>query len=236
MKRILLFICLILSAVRFGQAQSLTVEYNIGHGSYQMSEMKDRLKDLALPVVNALTTDKFPGYVTQDTRVGIEWKRNHAGLLFNFMNTAGKKGVADYSGHCNYELRNKGYKLGAFYRFRLTREKLGIITFEPYVQLSSGVVLSRGKELYSLFIVSAPESSNRSENKYSGTNIFLEPTFGIKFGLCRTIALNLSVGYEWDAVKEDCQLGNPKSPLPVEVDWSGYRAQAGLVFYLNLKK
>ena len=32
------------------------------------------------------------------------------------MNTAGKNGVTDYSGSCDYELRNKGYKLGTFYQ------------------------------------------------------------------------------------------------------------------------
>ena len=45
MKRTILFICLMLAFVRTGQAQSLTIEYNIGHGSYQMSDMKDILKN-----------------------------------------------------------------------------------------------------------------------------------------------------------------------------------------------
>ena len=51
--------------------------------------MKDILKNQMLPVTNAQVTDNFPGYVTQDTRVGLEWSRHHAGVLFNYMNTAG---------------------------------------------------------------------------------------------------------------------------------------------------
>lgn len=117
MKKVLLFIAILFFFDRFGQAQSLTIEYNIGHGSYQMSDMKDILKNQMLPVTNAQVTDNFPGYVTQDARVGVEWRRHHVGFLFNYMNTAGKNGVTDYSGSCDYKLRNKGYKLGAFYHF-----------------------------------------------------------------------------------------------------------------------
>ena len=43
MKKVLLFIALLFFFGRLGQAQSLTVEYNIGHGSYQMSDMEDFL-------------------------------------------------------------------------------------------------------------------------------------------------------------------------------------------------
>lgn len=236
MKRTILFICLMLAFVRTGQAQSLIIEYNIGHGSYQMSDMKDILKNQMLPVTNALVTDEFPGYVTQDTRVGIEWRRHHAGALFNYMNTAGKKGVTDYSGSCNYELRNKGYKLGAFYRFRLVKEEISIFTFEPYVQLSTGVVLNRVHESNRLFVESDPAAGYEEEDRFSGKNFFVEPAFGIKFGLCRHVALNVNIAYEWDAVKQKHSSGHTEFPSDFKVDWSGYRAQAGLIFYLNLKK
>ena len=235
MKKVLLFIALLFFG-RLGQAQSLTVEYNIGHGSYQMSDMEDFLNRMELPVSNAQVTDNFPGYVTQDTRVGLEWSRHHAGVLFNYMNTAGKKGITDYSGSCNFELRNKGYKFGAFYRFRLVKEEISIFTFEPYIQFSTGVVLNKVKEANSLFIESDPEAGYWKENTFSGRNFFVEPAFGIKFGLCRYVALNLSVAYEWDAVKQEHTIENAESPSTFKVDWSGYRAQAGLIFYLNLKK
>ena len=83
MKKVLLFISLFCFFFdRFGQAQSLTIEYNIGHGSYQMSDMKDILKNQMLPVTNAQVTDNFPGYVTQDARAGVEWRRHHCGISF----------------------------------------------------------------------------------------------------------------------------------------------------------
>ena len=170
MKKVLLFIAILFFFDRFGQAQSLTIEYNIGHGSYQMSDMKDILKNQMLPVTNVQVTDNFPGYVTQDARVGVEWRRHHVGVLFNYMNTAGKNGVTDYSGSCDYELRNKGYKLGAFYHFCLVKEKVSIFTFEPYVGLSTGFVLNKVNEINRLFVESDPEVGYRKDNTFSGRN------------------------------------------------------------------
>ena len=190
------------------------------------------MNKMELPVSNAQVTDNFPGYVTQDTRVGLEWSRHHAGVLFNYMNTAGKKGITDYSGSCNFELRNKGYKFGAFYRFRLVKEEISIFTFEPYIQFSAGVVLNKVHEANRLFIESVPTAGYLQEGHFSSKNFFVEPAFGIKFGLCRHVALNVNIAYEWDAVKQ-----NLKSRYSdFKVDWSGYKAQAGLIFYLNLKK
>lgn len=181
---------------------------------------------MELPVSNAQVTDNFPGYVTQETRVGLEWSRHHAGVLFNYMNTAGKKGITDYSGSCNFELRNKGYKFGAFYRFRLVKEEISIFTFEPYIQFSAGVVLNKVHEANRLFIESVPTAGYLQEGHFSSKNFFVEPAFGIKFGLCRHVALNVNIAYEWDAVKQ-----NLKSRYSdFKVDWSGYRAQAGLIF------
>ena len=37
----------------------------------------------------------------------------------------------------------------------------------------------------------------------------MEPTFGIKFSLCRYVALNMSIAYEWDAVMQEHQSRNP---------------------------
>ena len=149
----------------------------IGHGSYQMSDMEDFLNKMELPVSNAQVTDNFPGYVTQDTRVGLEWSRHHAGVLFNYMNTAGKKGITDYSGSCNFELRNKGYKLGAFYRFRLVKEEISIFTFEPYIQLSTGVVLNKVHEANRLFIESVPTAGYLQEGHFSSKNFFVGACF-----------------------------------------------------------
>jgi len=93
-------------------------------------------------------------------------------------------------------------------------------------------VLNKVHEANRLFIESVPTAGYLQEGHFSSKNFFVEPAFGIKFGLCRHVALNVNIAYEWDAVKQ-----NLKSRYSdFKVDWSGYRAQAGLIFYLNLKK
>lgn len=235
MKRIYLLICLLatisLSSVK---AQSLTLEYNIGHGAYDMSEMKELLDNTILPVYNVVITDKFPSYLTQDARIGFEWKNHHLGALFTYMNTAGRIGVSDYSGICSYSIRNKGYKLGGFYRFRLADEKLGPFSFQPYLQFASGVVLNRIKEKNELAVTDMPDEFYNTEERLSGINFFVEPAIGIKFGLCKYVALNVNIAYEWDAVRKIQQRPEYLGTIPA-VDWSGYRAQAGLIFYWNMK-
>ena len=97
-------------------------------------------------------------------------------------------------------------------------------------------LVNKVNEINRLFVESDPEVGYRKDNTFSGRNFFVEPTFGIKFSLCRYVALNMSIAYEWDAVMQEHQSRNPDFPSTFKVDWSGYRAQAGLIFCLNLKK
>ena len=52
------------------------------------------LLDEAKPSLNHVkTTDNFPGYITHQAKLGLEWRKLHqAGLLLDFMNTVGNKG------------------------------------------------------------------------------------------------------------------------------------------------
>ena len=55
------------------QAQEFTLEYNIGYGLYNMSEMKDFLSNAAGSSLKGVkTTDKFPGNFTHNFRVGVQ--------------------------------------------------------------------------------------------------------------------------------------------------------------------
>ena len=107
------------------QAQELTLEYNVGFATYKMGDMKSLL-DEAKPSLNHVkTTDNFPGYITHQAKLGLEWRKLHqAGLLLDFMNTVGNKGVSDYSASYNFTIRTKGVRLGGFYRFALHKAPL----------------------------------------------------------------------------------------------------------------
>lgn len=215
-------------------AQQFTLEYNLGYGSYRMSGLKDWManRHASLPLENIKTTDNFPGYMTHSAKIGIAWRKYHqAGLLMDHMNTVGNKGVSDYSGSYNMTFRVKGVRLGGFYRFFLPGLAGGVVS--PYLQFSTGVVLNNGKYSESLALSGQPESSQAES--FGGANFFVEPAAGIKFRLFERIALNLNIGYEYDATQK-FTTDKAGYEVPVSPDWTGLRVQGGLIYYIPLNR
>ncbi|MCD8271092.1 MAG: hypothetical protein LUD46_23540 [Parabacteroides sp.] len=241
MKRLIIVVLLIADSL-VAQAQKLTFEYNAGFGSYGMSGMKDLLGSVQPGLNQVKTIDNFPGYLTHDMRIGFEWKRHQWGYLFDYMNTAGKKGVSDYSGDYSLAMRIKGYKIGLFYRYTLADTPVGKLRLQPYLEMSSGTILNNVKMKESLhFNVSGtptPEYTPGTEEelKFTGPNFFLAPAIGARLKLCSYAAINLSIGYEWDALKSLYLDGDKDKKLTQKADWSGFRVQGGLIFYFPLGK
>lgn len=239
MKRFIIALLLITGSFA-GQAQMLSVEYNVGFGSYGMSGMKDLL-NTASPALNQLkVTDNFPGYLTHDMRIGFEWRRHQLGCLFDYLNTAGKKGVSDYSGDYSLVIRTKGYKFGLFYRYTLTDVLLGKLHLQPYLEMSSGVIFNnvQVKESLNYNISGAPVPDYipgmEEQLKFTGPNLFLTPAIGARLKLCSYTAINVSIGYEWDPLKNLYIDGDKNKELTKNADWSGFRVQGGLIFYIPL--
>lgn len=214
-------------------AQQFTLEYDLGYGSYRMSGLKDWMADrhASLPLQNIKTTDNFPGYITHSAKIGIAWRKFHqAGLLMDYMNTVGNKGVSDYSGSYNMTFRVKGVRLGGFYRFFLPDFAGGVVS--PYLQLSTGVVLNNGKYSENLALSGRPEDSEAEA--FGGANYFVEPAIGFKFRLCKRIALNLNAGYEFD-VTQKFTTDKSGYVVPISPDWTGFRVQGGLIYSIPFK-
>lgn len=216
-------------------AQSLSFEYNLGYGTYYMGGPTDYVRDFkpSYPlsaIENLKVTDKFPGYVTHGGKVGIGWCKYHeAGISFDYMNTVGNKGVADYSGSYTMTFRVKGYRLGDYYRFIIpgTLEK----RVRPYLQFTTGAVFNRGEVKQHLVI--NDELDESGEEVLDGVNFFVEPAVGMKVYLYARFALNLSVGYQFDLNYNFRYEGRKVAFGP---DWTGWRLQAGLVYTIPLSR
>ena len=211
------------------QAQELTLEYNVGFATYKMGDMKSLL-DEAKPSLNHVkTTDNFPGYITHQAKLGLEWRKLHqAGLLLDFMNTVGNKGVSDYSASYNFTIRTKGVRLGGFYRFALPDFSECIV--RPYLQFSTGVVFNNGTVEEEVTLAERPKEIIDSES-LDGTNFFIEPAVGAKIRIHKKLALNINVGYEFDLTK---RFRNKGQSLTIAPDWSGLRLQGGIIYYIPL--
>lgn len=154
------------------------------------------------------------------------------------MNTAGKKGVSDYSADYSAVIRTKGYKMGLFYRYTLADVPIGRLSLQPYLEMSSGTILNKVKVEESLHFNASgsPGSDNaggmEEQLKLTGPNFFLAPAIGMRLKLCDYAAINVSIGYEWDPLMTLFLDGDRGRKMAKKADWSGFRVQGGLIFYI----
>lgn len=230
MKRILLLISLCLATVAAGMAQELTLEYNLGYGTFRMSDLKDVMAEVTPPLTHLKLTDNFPAHFTHQAKVGYAFNPTHqAGIALDLMNTVGNKGVADYSGSYDFTLRTKGVRLGGYYRFFMTSKANRI---RPYGQLTAGVVFNNGKMSEELRIGGLSVGDDHFSMK--GLNTFVEPAIGCQIRLWEGLALNINAGYELDLTKKFNE--TPNRFPDMHPDWSGFRVQGGLIYHLPLHK
>lgn len=227
MKKLLLLTCALLMGIS-AYSQEITIEYQPGYGTYNMSAMKDHLKQVlqSNPLRGVKTTDNFSGHLTHDLRMGCLINKHHFGVLFSHMNTAGQNHLADYSGEYKYRMRVYGNKLGAFYRFALAEPG----KFTPFIELSAGGVFSTAKIHASLMINDA--GTEKDEIKLKGTNLFVQPALGVFYRFCSFASISASLGYEWDPITSMSMEGNKAT---IDADWTGLRINAGIITYFKIK-
>lgn len=220
-----------LSTCFLATAQSLFIEYNIGYADNTMSSPRHFLEQShpTVPLEHLKVTDNFPGYLTHEGKIGLEWNRLHqAGISMNYLNTAGSKNVSDYSGSYHVDCRVKGFRLGAFYRYHLPA--LAEKRFSPYLQLSAGTIFNHGK-LAERFTLSGQQGEH-STLSLKVNSFFAEPAVGCRIRLLPRVALNLSAGYEWDFSTPAYKSGGDKTTLIP--DWNGWRVSGGVAYSLPL--
>lgn len=229
MKRIytILFSLLLLS--NLANAQRLFVEYNLGYGTFGMSDLKGLLQESNPALEGIKVTENFPGYATHEVKAGIETGRISSGLLFGYQNTAGQKALADYSGEYKDVIRVKGYKTGLFARLLLTKKDTPLSLF---AQLSAGAIFNKINIKSQL---SLPSLNINQEAKVdmNSINIFVQPTLVLQYSLFKEVALQAYAGYEWSPLKPELKYEGSKTNY--QSDWDGLRIGMGIVTYFRLK-
>lgn len=228
MKKIasILFALWLCSFAETAVAQRFFLEYNLGYGTFGMSQMRDLLLTEGT-VKGTKITDDFPGYLTQDIKFGYSDVRWDCGLQFAYLSTGGKKSLADYSGKYNEEIRNRGFKIGVFGRYCLLGHDLPL---KLYAQLSAGPLYTKSKMTQKLLLNEVAAQEDATENLW-GVNLFVQPAFVIQYHLIKPLALQAQIGYEWSPVKGDMHFEGNK--IPLNADWDGLRAGLGVVLYLT---
>lgn len=223
MKRTLLII--ICSFALNAYAQRFEIEYSVGCGTYQMNEMKaiqlnvfEQFKDSGAKI-----TDSFPGNISHNAAIGFLNQDNYCGVNFSYTTTGGRIHVADYSGSYTGDMILSGYRLGAFYRYYMS-SRFEQLKF--FVQVSPGAVFSILKTEDKLQILGESQSES---SRFNSIGFFLEPSLGVRYQLLQTIGCFMQVGYEQDV---GGKLRSLEQKSNVEVDWSGFRINVGIVISL----
>ncbi len=233
MKRLTFIALCLLALMPSVQAQQLTLEYNLGYGTFAMGDLKETLSQSDVSLNNLKVTDNFPGYIVNQAKIGLDFKQmHHTGILLDFMSTAGSKGVSDYSGSYHFTIRTKGTRLGAFYRF--TPRGWQTHTIRPYLQLSGGVIFNNAELEEELVIAKKQEHLDRMS--LGGLNSYVEPAVGCRIRLLAHLDLNVSAGYEFDLTKKFTDKSGQYTAIAISPDWSGIRLTGGLIYSIPLTR
>ena len=214
-------------AVSALQGQRVFLEYNLGYGTFGMSEMRHMLLETESAVKGMKITDDCPGYLTQEVKVGVSYDRWDAGVQFGYLATGGKKSLADYSGSYKNEIRNKGFKTGVFARYCLLGADYNL---KLYGQLGVGTIFTRSK-LTDEIVLNNAGIEEKEDLKINSVNLFLQPALVIQYHIIPALAVQAQVGYEWSPYKGNMKYEGNK--LAFNADWDGLRTSIGLVVYLN---
>lgn len=227
MKKLIISLFIVLLTISSASAQRIFLEYNIGYGTFNMSDMRHTLLKTESVVKGMKITDDFPGFLIQDAKVGFSYNRWDSGVLFGYMATGGKKSLADYSGSYKNEIKNKGFKTGLFARYCLMGQDFKL---KLYAQGSVGTIFTNAK-LIDEINLNANNIHEREEAKINGTNLFVQPALIIQYHIIKPLAVQAQIGYEWSPYKGKMRYEGNK--LDLKADWDGLRASVGFVVYLT---
>ena len=205
-------------------AQSWSLDYSLGYGTYQLDEVK-AMQDMVLESnrYGLKETDYFSGHITHTLALGYATEYHHFGSNISYLTTGGRLHRSDYSGSYTIDMIMNGYRLGVFYRNYLNT---GFSPLHIYLQISPGVLFSnlRMEEKAYIYHESAKES-----NTLKSIGIYIEPTIGVTYRLTDWLRFSLGGGYEMDF---SGTLKSSGQKTQIKAHWNGLRLYGGLIFIL----
>ena len=217
MRRINSFIfVLFITVTLYSQTFRLSIEP--GYGFYDMGKLHqiqedgvNFMKDYAVKAV-----EKFPPYFNQS--VGIAWYISPdflIGLSTTFFSTGGRNSVKDYSGEYKLDMivNAQLYGLETEYNYNFLPK------LSCYLNLKTGIISSK-LDFIENFVVSNTTLINK-KNTLKESNLYIEPSTGMRYFINKSISLSLGVGYLIDfGAYSDNKI----------INWSGLHIKSGIAY------
>lgn len=228
MYRIALIILLLVTSLQ-SYSQKLKFSLDLGYGSYKLEELKEMQENISRDPIETVTS--FPSNIYYAAQIELLLGDNHVlGLSYNYYFTGGRNHVEDYSGEYKLDILVHANRLGVKYRYQLKPFDDLQLVISPGFQ--GGLLLSKMDINESMIIQNLEDSSNGYNYKYY--SLFLEPLVQCSYPLGNSFSLDLKLAYEFDLDKELEKLYDDGQQRGVRCDWSGFRAQLGIAYYIDM--
>lgn len=199
-------------------SQTFRLSIEPGYGFYDMGKLHqiqevgvNLLKDYAVKAV-----ETFPPYFNQSA--GIGWYVSPdflIGLSTTFLSTGGRNSVKDYSGDYKLDMLVNAqlYGLETEYNYRFVPK------LSCYLNLKTGIISSK-LDFKENFVVSNTTLINEKDSLIE-SNLYIEPSTGIRYFINKSISLSVGVGYLIDfGAYSDNKF----------INWSGLHIKSGIAY------
>lgn len=217
MRRIISFIFLLFVAMSLS-SQTFRVSIEPGYGFYDMEELRETQEAAVsfYPGLGIKAVEKFPPFFNQGG--SILWYATPnllMGFAAEFLSTGGRNSVKDYSGEYKLDMMVNAnlYGLETEYNFQLIPK----LTY--YLNLKIGAISST-LDVKESFVVSNTTLIDES-NTIKESNLYIEPSTGIRCFINRSFSLSVGIGYLKD-------FGGDKDEKLM--NWGGYHLKSGIAY------
>lgn len=196
-------------------AQKINIGYDIGYGTYEMTEIKQIIEtSMSSNVIQPHKTDNFPGYIYFRPYLCIEYKHFNLGVGYTLMSTGARYSIHDYSGEYKLDAQIVGNAVGLFLELPIyTSDRLKFL-----IAAEGGIILNKIniKESLQLNDIGQPYNEQNNSNLTS-YNLFAKPYLKAQYKIAKNINSTISIGYHKDITQ-------------IVADWDGIRACIGICY------
>lgn len=237
MKKYIFLIVFVLAS--FSAKAQFTISYSAGYGTYEMDDMKKLMSNgftglnSKIPNIPFSLVSNFPGYVTHRADLSYLIGQQEFGVTGSFLTTGGKIAYSDYSGEYIEKLTTNGIRIGALYRYYMPVGDIGsdgVISL--YGELSPAAVFTKLKYKGHATIGGQTQDFT-DEMGGNAVGISIQPMLGVKLNVTRNIGFHLAAGYDFSLLsnmKKETMVNSTKIVYDLKMDWSGFRANAGVSY------
>lgn len=228
MNKYIILVIILLLPISFSLKAQLSVNANVGYGSYQMSDMK-KIAEQVMGSMNSemggklKMIDNFPAYVTYSGEVIYKLKEHEFGVSGGYMSTGAKYAYSDYSGKYKAKILADAFKIGFIYKYHFLETNFATNSFSLFASIAPSTVLTDVNIEEEIQLYGQGLNEKDKENLISSKFGFsIQPMIGCRLTLLNHLLIQMSAGY-------DLEFGAKISP-EYRVDWSGFRLNGGVGF------